>query len=74
MDALQSDIDALENERIEMKKKLELYAKKSNMDLSRMSPASTALTGIVCMLILFVWGISFSMYVKFFEKLTFLSS
>jgi len=47
MDALQGDIDALENERVEMKKKLELYSKKSNMDLARMSQSSAAMAGIV---------------------------
>ncbi|XP_065678561.1 dynactin subunit 1 [Hydra vulgaris] len=37
MDALQSDIDALENERSEMRKKLEILSKKTSIDMSRTS-------------------------------------
>ncbi|XP_057292074.1 dynactin subunit 1-like isoform X2 [Hydractinia symbiolongicarpus] len=48
MDALQSDIDALENENAELKKKVELHSKKSsNLDFSRLSQGSAAMSGIV---------------------------
>lgn len=51
MDALQSDIDALENENAELKKKVELHSKKSsNLDFSRLSQGSAAMSGIVCKL------------------------
>lgn len=48
MDALQSDISDLEEENSDLKKKLETYAKKTNLDLARLSQSSSAMAGIVC--------------------------
>ena len=50
MDALQSDIDILENEKTDLKKKLEIYAKKSKLDFSALSQPSAAMASIVCKL------------------------
>lgn len=47
MDALQSDIDALENEKTDLKKKLEIYSKKSKLDFGTLSQTSAAMSGIV---------------------------
>lgn len=47
MDALQSDISDLEEENSDLKKKLETYAKKTNLDLARLSQSSSAMAGIV---------------------------
>ena len=49
MDALQNDIDVLENEKRDMKKKLEIYAKKSKLDFGGLSAqTSAAMSSIVC--------------------------
>jgi len=48
MDALQSDIDVLENEKTDLKKKLEIYSKKSKLDFSALGQPSAAMASIVC--------------------------
>ena len=48
MDALQSDIDNLEREKIDMKKRLDAYSKKSLLaDLARHASSSSSIAAVV---------------------------
>uniref|UniRef100_A0A7M6DIX7 Dynactin subunit 1 n=1 Tax=Clytia hemisphaerica TaxID=252671 RepID=A0A7M6DIX7_9CNID len=47
MDALQHDVDELEVEKTDLKKKLEIYSKKSKLDYSALSQPSAAMASIV---------------------------
>lgn len=48
MDALQIDIDTLEREKVEMKKRLDAYSKKSLLaDLARHASSSSSIAAVV---------------------------
>lgn len=48
MDALQADIDNLEREKVEMKKRLDAYSKKSLLaDLARHASSSSSIAAVV---------------------------
>lgn len=48
MDALQTDIDNLEREKVEMKKRLDAYSKKSLLaDLARHASSSSSIAAVV---------------------------
>lgn len=48
MDALQHDIDTLEREKVEMKKRLDAYSKKSLLaDLARHASSSSSIAAVV---------------------------
>lgn len=48
MDALQADIDNLEHEKVEMKKRLDAYSKKSLLaDLARHASSSSSIAAVV---------------------------
>ena len=55
MDALQVDIDNLEREKVEMKKRLDAYSKKSLLaDLARHASSSSSIAAVVAGLVCFV--------------------